>query len=204
LFQGEFDSAGKQDSFQNGLPLTLADRVRAQLADLSDRVPLRGDACNQRGCAVQFIESLELNLFPQTRCACTILTRAVGANMLSLEGRRSSIQIVAEILRLLRLGEAGKTEVMYTVNMSYYQTRKYLSWLLELGLVDKVAGEHRFASYRATSKGLQLLTQIEHMQEMLQVREAPEVLYALEQTEAAREQPYRRILKRLGDFARRR
>jgi predicted transcriptional regulator len=122
--------------------------------------------------------------------------------MLSLEGRRSTIQIVAEILRLLRLGEAGRTEVMYTVNMSYYQTRKYLSWLLELELLEEVAEEHRFECYRATSKGLQLLSQIEHMQEMLQGLEALKNLRALEPAKTPREGPYRRTLKRVGNFIR--
>ena len=122
--------------------------------------------------------------------------------MLSLEGRRSTIQIVAEILRLLRLGEAGRTEVMYTVNMSYYQTRKYLSWFLELELLEEVAEEHRFAFYRATSKGLQLLSQIEHIQEMLQGPEALKNLRALEPAKTHPERSYRRILKHVGNFIR--
>ena len=118
--------------------------------------------------------------------------------MLPLEGRRSSIRIVADILGLLRLGEAGKTEVMYTVNMSYYQTQKYLNWLLELGLLDKVMKENQLLSYRVTKKGLRLLSEIENMQEMLQSEEALKVLHAPELANTVREQPHRRILRRLG------
>jgi len=94
------------------------------------------------------------------------------------EGRRSSIQIIADILRLLRLGEAGKTEIMYTVKMSYYQTQKYLNMLLKLDLLDAVMKENRLVSYRVTEKGLKLLIQIENMQEMLHWEEALDVLRA--------------------------
>ena len=35
-----------------------------------------------------------------------------------MNNRRSSVQVMADILRL---GEAGKTEIMYSANMSYRQ-----------------------------------------------------------------------------------
>jgi predicted transcriptional regulator len=47
---------------------------------------------------------------------------------MNLDRRRSSIEIIAD---MLRLGEAGKTEMMYSVNMSYFQLQKYLNFLLE-------------------------------------------------------------------------
>ena len=49
--------------------------------------------------------------------------------------RRSSIQVIAD---MLRLGEAGKTEIMYSANMSYFQLQKYLQYLTERELIDKV------------------------------------------------------------------
>jgi predicted transcriptional regulator len=113
--------------------------------------------------------------------------------MLPTEGRRSNIQIVANILALLRLGEAGKTEVMYTVNMSHSQTEKYLKWLQELGLLCKVMKENRPASYRVTKKGLKLLSEIEHMQEMLRREEMPKILHAPELAKTVGKRPYNRI-----------
>ncbi len=54
---------------------------------------------------------------------------------MKLEQRRSNIQVIADILRL---GETGKTEIMYSANMSYFQLQKYLKFLLQLELIDKV------------------------------------------------------------------
>jgi predicted transcriptional regulator len=90
--------------------------------------------------------------------------------------RRSAIQIIADILRLLRLGEAGKTEIMYTVNLSYNLRQKYVGNLLELGLLDETHQDSRSVSYRITHKGLSLLTAIENMQEMLRPEELPDIL----------------------------
>jgi predicted transcriptional regulator len=53
-----------------------------------------------------------------------------------LDKRRSSLEIIAD---MLRLGEAGKTEIMFSVYMSYFQLQKYLNFLLERGLIDRVA-----------------------------------------------------------------
>lgn len=120
--------------------------------------------------------------------------------MFSLEGRRSNIQIVAEILRLLRLGEAGKTEVMYTVKLSYYQIQHYLNWLLELELVDKLATEGQMVNYGITRKGLQLLSNIENVQEMLHTEEASVVLHAPELIVS--EKLFHRIFRRLRNAPR--
>jgi predicted transcriptional regulator len=120
--------------------------------------------------------------------------------MLPLEGRRSSIDIVWEILRLLRLHEASKTELMYAANLSYRQTQEYLSWLLELGLLDKLEDEGRWASYRATKRGLRLLTNIQNMREMLQGDTGREVLATPELS--VREKPYDQIARLPEDILR--
>ena len=83
------------------------------------------------------------------------------------EGRRSSIQVIADILRL---GEAGKTEIMYSANMSYAQLQKYLKFLLELKLIDKVAVGNPIVTYRVTEKGLRLLRTIDNILETLEIR----------------------------------
>ena len=82
--------------------------------------------------------------------------------------RRSSIQVIADILRL---GEAGKTEIMYSANMSFFQLQKYLSFLLELNLIDKVTIGNPIVTYRVTRKGLRLLKNIDVVLAMLELRE---------------------------------
>ncbi len=78
--------------------------------------------------------------------------------------RRSSIQIIADILRL---GEAGKTQIMYAANMSYQQLHKYIDVMLKLRLVDKEMTDNRLVVYRATQKGIRLLRNIDTVQEIL-------------------------------------
>jgi len=85
---------------------------------------------------------------------------------MKLERRRSSIEVIAE---MLRLGEAGKTEIMYSANMSYSQLQKYLSFLLQLGLITKVTVGNPVVTYRVTRKGLRLLRNIEGILEMLEL-----------------------------------
>ena len=86
-----------------------------------------------------------------------------------MERRRSSIQVIADILRL---GEAGKTEIMYSANMSFFQLKKYLKFLIELGLIDKVTVGNPTVTYRVTRKGLRLLKNIDVVLEMLELKES--------------------------------
>lgn len=90
---------------------------------------------------------------------------------MKLERRRSSIEVIAD---MLRLGEAGKTEIMYSANMSYSQLQKYLSFLLQLGLINRVTVGNPVVTYRVTRKGLRLLRNIESILEMLELAEAEE------------------------------
>ena len=85
-----------------------------------------------------------------------------------MERRRSNIEVIADILRL---GEAGKTEIMYSANMSYFQLQKYLSFLLRLGLIDKVTVGNPSITYRVTKKGLRLLRNIDGILEVLELKE---------------------------------
>ena len=83
---------------------------------------------------------------------------------------------MADILRLLRLGIAGKTEIMYTVNLSYSLRQKYIGNMVELELVEEFQDDSHSVSYRITRKGLNVLTAIENMQEMLRLEEVPDIL----------------------------
>jgi len=85
-----------------------------------------------------------------------------------MERRRSSVEVIADILRL---GQAGKTEIMYSANMSYFQLQKYLKYLIKLGLIDKVIANDPNATYRVTQKGLELLKSIDGVLEVLNFKE---------------------------------
>ena len=85
-----------------------------------------------------------------------------------MERRRSSVEVIADILRL---GQAGKTEIMYSANMSYFQLQKYLNCLIKLELIDKVVVGNPSVTYRVTEKGLELLKSIEGVLEVLKFRE---------------------------------
>jgi len=83
-----------------------------------------------------------------------------------LNQRRSNIEIIAEMLRVGENG-AGKTEIMYSANMSYAQIQKYLSFLISQDLVDRVEVGNPVVTYQVTDKGLKLLKNIENIIEML-------------------------------------
>lgn len=78
--------------------------------------------------------------------------------------RRSSIEVIGD---MLRLGEAGKTEIMYSANMSYFQLQKYLQFLTEKGLIDKVTVGNPKVTYRVTEKGVSLLRSIDTIVDIL-------------------------------------
>ena len=85
-----------------------------------------------------------------------------------LEQRRSSVEVIADILRL---GEAGKTEIMYSANMSYFQLKKYLRFMLDLKLIDEVTVGNPVVTYRVTKKGLRLLRSIDDILQTLELKE---------------------------------
>ncbi|MFC1941138.1 winged helix-turn-helix domain-containing protein [Chloroflexota bacterium] len=87
---------------------------------------------------------------------------------MKLNNRRSNFEIIAD---MLRLGEAGKTEIMYSANMSYFQLQKYLNFLLQMKLIDKVTVGNPTVTYRVTKKGLRLLRNIDNITHMLDLGE---------------------------------
>lgn len=91
---------------------------------------------------------------------------------MNLDRRRSSIEIIAD---MLRLGEAGKTEMMYSVNMSYFQLQKYLNFLLDRELIDKVKLGNPSVTYRVTKKGMRLLRSIDAVLVTLELRGSDEL-----------------------------
>ena len=81
-----------------------------------------------------------------------------------LSARRSNIEVVADILRL---GEAGVTELLYSANLSHRQMKKYLRFLLSERFMEKVIAPNPGVKYRVTDRGAQLLQGIESVLESL-------------------------------------
>ena len=80
--------------------------------------------------------------------------------------RRSDIEIMADMLKVGENG-AGKTEIMYSANMSYSQIQKYLGYLMGQGFIDKIKMGNPSVTYQVTDKGLKLLQLIGSVKEML-------------------------------------
>lgn len=84
--------------------------------------------------------------------------------------RRSNIQIIRDMLKVGENG-AGKTEIMYSANMSYSQIQKYLGFLIVHGFIDRVEVGNPVVTYRVTDKGLSLLKSIDTVLEVLEMEE---------------------------------
>ncbi len=80
--------------------------------------------------------------------------------------RRSDVEIIADMLEVGENG-AGKTEIMYSANMSYSQIQKYLGYLLAHGFIDKMKMGNPAVTYQVTNSGLRLLQLISSLKEML-------------------------------------
>lgn len=77
---------------------------------------------------------------------------------------------------MLRVGEngAGKTEIMYTANMSYHQIQKYLEYLVNQGFINKVNLDNTTVAYQVTETGLKLLKAIDTLLDMIESTGLPE------------------------------
>ncbi len=87
--------------------------------------------------------------------------------------RRSNIEIIADMLRVGENG-AGKTEIMYTANMSYSQIQKYLEYLVNQGFVNKVNMDNTLVAYQVTDSGFKLLKAIDTLMAMLENKDHQE------------------------------
>ena len=84
----------------------------------------------------------------------------------SVSRRRSNIEIIADMLRVGENG-AGKTEIMYSANMSYSQIQRYLDYLVNQGFINKVNMDNTMVAYQVTDSGLKLLKAIDTLMAML-------------------------------------
>ena len=80
--------------------------------------------------------------------------------------RRSHFEIIAEMIKIGENG-AGKTEIMYSANMSYGQIQKYLGFLLSHGFIEKLKMGNPSVTYHMTDSGEKLLKSINTVMEIL-------------------------------------
>ena len=85
---------------------------------------------------------------------------------MKLNNRRSNFEIIADMLKVGENG-AGKTEIMYSTNMSYSQIQKYLGFLMSQGFITKIKVGNPVVTYQVTDSGLKLLKSIESVTAML-------------------------------------
>ena len=76
---------------------------------------------------------------------------------------RSYFEMIAEMLRVAKYG-AKKTRIMYSCNLSYGATEKYLTHLLEAGLL-RIGN-----SFHTTEKGIQFLNAYQTLDLLLTTR----------------------------------
>jgi predicted transcriptional regulator len=84
-----------------------------------------------------------------------------------LSRRRSDIKIIADMLRIGEKG-AGKTEIMYSANMSFSQIQKYLDYLVNQGFIHKVDIDNTMRAYQVTESGKKLLQAIDNLISMME------------------------------------
>jgi len=83
--------------------------------------------------------------------------------------RRDKLFIVAEILEIARDGSL-KTQIMYRANLSFTQLNDYLSFMLQINLLERVLENDR-EMYRATGKGVDFLQRYREINELLKNEE---------------------------------
>jgi predicted transcriptional regulator len=91
----------------------------------------------------------------------------MGTKTEGMNNRRSNIEVMADILRL---GRAGKTEIMYSANMSYRQLQRYLEFLTQHEFIEIMKVGNPVTTYKVNKRGLRLLKTIENLLEMLDWR----------------------------------
>ncbi len=75
-----------------------------------------------------------------------------------------------ELVTIIGANGAGKTEIMYSANMSYSQLQKYLSLLISQGFVDRLEVGNPVVTYRVTEKGSTLLQTIDTILDVLEFK----------------------------------
>lgn len=78
--------------------------------------------------------------------------------------RRSKEQILAQILDLCKGGDAGKTKIVYQVNLNFKTVNNYLCLLRKKGLLETIQGEKIL--YKTTPSGEKALESFRIVEEI--------------------------------------
>ena len=90
---------------------------------------------------------------------------------------RSRIEIIADILRLLRLRSTGKTQITNYAKLNWDQGSKYINNLIEAGFLEEAEEEMGLPCYRITKKGLKALSLVENLKEMFPAEGTLDILH---------------------------
>ena len=77
--------------------------------------------------------------------------------------RRSELQVAADMLRI----RGTKTAFLYGANLSYTLNQKYLSQLVDLGLIEVADGRNGRKRYGPSLRGQEFLSLVERLEECL-------------------------------------
>jgi predicted transcriptional regulator len=83
--------------------------------------------------------------------------------------RRDRLYIIAEVLVIAKEGTL-KTQIMYRANLSFAQLNEYLSFLLQIGLLEKTTRDEK-TIYKITPKGTKYLENYEEITSLLSKEE---------------------------------
>ncbi|MEM0071142.1 MAG: winged helix-turn-helix domain-containing protein [Metallosphaera sp.] len=78
-----------------------------------------------------------------------------------MRSRRTSIEIIADILEVVSSGSGSKSSIMKNVNLSEGLTEKYLSILKDKGLIKQ-----KDSSFVLTEKGQQILSNFREIRKL--------------------------------------
>lgn len=89
--------------------------------------------------------------------------------MSATKEKRSKLDILTKILEAVVEGKTRKTHIMYSARLNFYQTQRFLNFLLEVNLVKEMKTDGR-RMYEITEKGLIFLNSYKKVQELIKVK----------------------------------
>ena len=84
--------------------------------------------------------------------------------------RRSRIEIINDILTASKNG-AKKTDVMYRANLSFGQLQRYLSFLVDRGLISNRRNDDGKVRYKTSERGKKVLEKYKELNNLINNRE---------------------------------
>lgn len=88
--------------------------------------------------------------------------------------RRSKLEIALEILGVVSIGIEKPTKIMYSAKLSWNSVQKYLSKLVEQGLIREFqveSGDNLMSRYEITDKGEHVLHYFNKAEEIIELSE---------------------------------